>query len=884
MAPQPTRVPGRPLEVDPEAELDREIRFHLDKRIEEYLARGATPDQARRRALRKFGDLSEIRAEALSIDQRRYRREARADTMSALFSDVRYAFRSIRLSPGFSAMVAFTLALGIGATTVMYSVVDGVLLSPLPYPAADRLVALSDVQNSQDVTPNSYPEYLDWKERGAQVLSEVGAWFQAGAALTGAGEAEQVFGERMSANLPGMLGTTPLLGRSFQAADELLSSDRVVMLSEGLWRRRFGADPRISGRVLTLNGLPHTVIGVFPATARSRLPNELASGRATDYWSPLRLTAESAPRGLHFMYVMGRLRDGVDLARARSQMAAIAAALRKDNVTTHDVQVRLIQERILGDVGPMLTLLVASVAMLLLIACANVANLLLARAAARQREFGVRMALGASRARIVTQLLSESVVRAVLGGVLGIGLAFGGAAAMRAWLTIRLPRFEQVSIDGRVLGFAVLLSVLTGLGFGLVPGLRASRGDPRQALHEGGRGVFGSIRKDRFRRALIVGEVALSFILLVGAGLFIKSFGRLLGQPLGFNPDRLVTAYTALPARRYPDSSAQREFFRRELEAVSAIPGVEAAALASSLPIEGGVDGRIGIEGKTFSPDNSPMAEKRVVSNNYFQVMGARLVAGRLLDGRDAAGAPPVVIVNQSFARRWLPNENPVGKQVAFSWGTEGYQTIVGVIADMREGALDQPSNPAIYIPVEQRANDGMYLLLRSAVSPPALVGVVRKTLAGIDHDLPLSEVRTLSEVIRSGVASQTLSASILSTFAALALVLAAVGLYGVISYSVVQRTQELGIRAALGAQRRDLMRLMLRQGAGFVIAGIVIGVGGALGLTQLIAAQLYGVGPTDPLTFVLVALLLAAVTLAAAAVPALRATRADPLQVLRQD
>jgi putative ABC transport system permease protein len=396
--------------------------------------------------------------------------------------------------------------------------------------------------------------------------------------------------------------------------------------------------------------------------------------------------------------------------------------------------------------------------------------------------------------------------------------------------------------------------------------------------------VFGSIRKDRFRRALVVGEVALSFILLVGAGLFIKSFGRLLGQPLGFNPDRLVTAYTALPARRYPDSSAQREFFRRELEAVSAIPGVEAAALASSLPIEGGVDGSIGIEGKTFPPGNSPMAEKRVVSNNYFQVMGARLVAGRLLDGRDAAGAPPVVIVNQSFARRWLPNENPVGKKVAFSWGTEGYQTIVGVIADMREGALDQPSNPAIYIPVEQRANDGMYLLLRSAVSPPALVGVVRKTLAGIDHDLPLSEVRTLSEVIRSGVASQTLSASILGTFAALALVLAAVGLYGVISYSVVQRTQELGIRAALGAQPRDLMRLMLRQGAGFVIAGIVIGVGGALGLTQLIAAQLYGVGPTDPLTFVLVALLLAAVTLAAAAVPALRATRADPLQVLRQD
>jgi putative ABC transport system permease protein len=743
---------------------------------------------------------------------------------------------------------------------------------------------LSDVQGDQAGLPGSYPEYLDWKERGGQVFSELGAWFQAGASLTGAGDPERIFGERMSANLPGLLGVAPLLGRGFQPSDDLPSSDRVVMVSEGLWRRRFGSDPAILGRALSLNGIAHTVIGVFPATPGARLPNELASGRTTDYWAPLRLTPENAPRGLHLMFVVGRLRDGVNLPQARSEVAALAAALRADNVTTHGVTIVPVQERVIGNVGPLLSLLVAAVAMLLLIACANVANLLLARAALRQREFAVRVALGAGRARIVTQLLAESVTRAVLGGALGIALAYAGAAAMRAWLTIRLPRFEEVGIDGRVLAFSLLLSVLTGLGFGLVPGLRASRGDPRQSLHEGGRGMFGSIRKDRFRRALSVGEVALSFILLVGAGLLIQSFGRLLAQPLGFDPDRIVTAYTTLPASGYPDSTAQREFFRRELEAVSVLPGVQAAALASNLPVEGGVNGDVGIEGKEFPDGESPAAEKRVVSTNYFQVIGARLIAGRLLEVRDAAGAAPVVVVNQSFARRWLPQEDPIGKRVSFSWGTQGFQTIVGVIEDLREGALNQPNNPAVYIPVEQRGSDGMYLLVRSAVRPTDLMVVVRRTIAGIDPNLPVSEVRTLSDVIRADVASQSLSASILGTFAALALILAAVGLYGVILFSVVQRTQELGIRAALGAQRRDLMGLVMRQGAGFVVAGILLGLGGALALTRLLTSQLYGVEPHDPATFALVAVLLTGVTMAAVAVPAMRATRADPLQVLRQE
>jgi predicted permease len=472
----------------------------------------------------------------------------------------------------------------------------------------------------------------------------------------------------------------------------------------------------------------------------------------------------------------------------------------------------------------------------------------------------------------------------VTGGALGVAVAFAVNWAMRRFLVVRLPRFEQVAIDGRVLAFAVALSVLTGLAFGLVPGLRASRGDIRGALHEGGRGVFGSIRRDRLRRSLVIGEVALSFVLLVGAGLLIKSFGLLLAVPLGFDPERIVTSYVALPPGRYADSTKQRAFYRQALESMTSLPGVTAAAFASNLPIEGGVNGGVAIEGREFPSGEGPVAEKRIVSTNYFQVMRAKAVAGRLFDSREVAGGPPAAIVNQAFVRRWFPGANPIGKRVDFAWDTQGMQTIVGVVADVREGALDQAIAPAIYIPVEHRASSGMYLIVRSSIDARALMGAVQRKLHEIDRDLPLSEVRTLSAVMQTSVAGHTLTASILGTFAALALVLAGVGLYGVISYSVVQRTQELGIRAALGAQRVDLLRLVLRQGVGFVAAGFAIGLAASLGFGTLIAKQLYGIGPTDPATFALVAALLAAVALLATAVPAMRATRADPLRALREE
>src|SRR5688572_8912275 len=870
--------------ADVEAELDEELRFHLDMRREEYEASGATADEADRRALRKFGDVSFIRAQALTIDQRLNRRAARAETMSALLQDVRYALRTIRLTPAFTAVATLTLALGIGVTTVMFSVVDGVLLRPLPYASAEQLVSLSEIQESGDETPSAYPEYLLWKEQSRAVLSELGTRFQAQTTLSGSGEAEMLPGERMSANLPTMLGVTPLLGRSFRPEEELASAELVVMISEGLWRRRFAADSTIIGRALTLGGRPATVIGVFPATLRSRLPNELASGRRTDYWMPLRLTTTNAPAGLHFMYMAGRLKPGVTVEQVANRLNLVARQVSTEDNTVHGLRATPTATQVAGNTRDMLGLLVASVGILLLIACVNVANLLLARAAARTREFGIRLALGASRARIVNQLLAESVVRALLGGILGVGLAYGGVWAMRHGLQVSLPRFEAVTIDERVLAFTLLLSLLVGLVFGVAPALGAARGDPRTALGEAARGVFGSVRRDRFRRMLVTAEVALSFMLLVAAGLVLRSFERVLSVPLGFETRNVATAMVALPFSRYPDSTRQRTFFSELLSRLEAAPGVDAVGLTSSLPVEGGTNGGVQIEGKEVPPEQAPMAEKRIVSPGYLAAMQARVIKGRMFEEGDVSGAAPVVMVNEAFARKLLGGEEAVGKRAAFQWGITGMQTIVGVVADMREGALRDDVPPAIYIPVTQRSIDALCVVVRGTLPTSKLTAIVRETVSAMDPNLALAEVRTLDDILANGVATERVTASLVGMFAALALLLAAVGLYGVISYSVVQRTQELGVRAALGARQSDLMRLVFRQGTGVLIAGLAVGVVAAFGLSGFIARQLYGIGPRDPATFVVAGALLAIVALAATLVPALRATRSDPLQALRTE
>jgi putative ABC transport system permease protein len=866
-------------------EVDDEIRLHLELRVQQLVASGMPPDEARRRALAKFGPLAEARPRLRDAVRRREDRVHLRERLDALSHDFRAALRAVRATPGFTLVVVLTLALGIGANAAIFSVVDAVLLRPLPYARPEGLVVLGGGPSPREMFPASYPQLLDWRERTRGAFAAVGAYFTTQYTLTGRGEPEVIEGARVSADLPAMLGATVLVGRSFRADEEPRSGERVALLSEALWRRRFGADPGVLGQVLTLNGYQFTVIGVLRGGPGSTLPTGLATGRRTDLWTPLRLDAVGAPRGLNFLTVLARLKPGTDLARARAGARAASAALRGERVDDAEIQVQSLTERVAGDVRARLFLLLGAVGLVLLIACANVANLLLARAAAREREIAVRVALGAGRGRVVSQWMAESLLRALLGGAAGVGVAYAALAAVRRWLPARLPRFEEVGVDARVLVFALALSMATGLLFGIVPALRAAAQNPATLMREGGRGLAGGLRRDRVRAGLVVSEVALSFVMLVGAGLLIQSFARLARQERGFDEAHTLVAQVSLPSTRYPDTVRVAAFYRQLLERLAARPGVRGAATASNVPVEGGTNGGFEVEGLSFPKNDRPIAEKRVVSAGYFPLLRARLVAGRDFDARDVAGAPRVMIVNETFARRWLGGpQAAVGKRVGFLWEMEGMQTVVGVVANVREGPPDQPAVPAMYVAAAQLPFSSVNVLLRTDGDPLDAVAMLRREVLALDRDLPISQVRTLADIVAEGTARQRLSAALVGAFSALALLLAAVGLYGVVSYSVVQRTREFGIRSALGAQPADVVRLVLAQGAALVLIGLAAGLAMALALGRVLASQLFGIAPNDAATLAGVAALLAAVALAATAAPAVRATRLDPLLALRQE
>ena len=875
------------------AGVDEELAFHVAMKTEELVASGLDPVTARQRALQSFGGLAPVRDACIEIDERVLRRERRGDHMSNFVQDVRYALRNMRRTPGFTAVVALTLALGIGANTAMFSVVDAVLLKPLPYAQPERLAALVTVGADGNEIPSSFAEFQHWSRHGDGAFSSVAALFATSSTLTADdGEPMALVGARFSAALPRMLGVQPLAGRAFSTEEDGFSAERVVMISERLWRTRYSASDSILGRTITLNGSPWRVVGVYPSDARSTIPFPDVRTTPIDFWMPLRLDpASPSLYGLHFMYVVGQLRPGVSASDAGVWMArqpplaglqiAGSAAQRPNSL-----RVYRLSDVLLDNVERYLAILLGAVGFVLLIACVNVANLLLARAALRQREIAVRTALGAGRGRIVTQLLVESVIRALVGGALGVGVAYASLAASRAYLPARLPRFEEVQLDGRVLLFVIVVSLLTAIVFGLVPALRASRPDMVSTLREGGRGLAGSMRHDRLRRSLVVAEVALSFVLLVGAGLLIRSLDAILSVPRGFDSANILTAYVALPSSRYQDFTRQVAFFDQAVERVSRIPGVRSVAVTTSLPIEGGVSGGVDIPGSGFGPNDRPFAEKRVVSPNYFDALGARMMAGRAFQPTDRTGTEWVVVVNESFVRRYLPDGDPIGRMVDFLWETPPgvRQRIVGVVADIREQNLNQPSAPAIYIPATQRPIDGGYLLVRTSGPPMEMVSAVRREILAIDKLLPLRQVRTLDEVVEGGLSRQRFSASLLSAFSMLALFLAAIGIYGLISYGVTQRTSEFGIRAALGAQSGDIVRLVLAQGGILVVAGVVLGGAAALGLTRLLSSQLYEVSATDPASFILAAGVLVIVALLASALPSWRASRLDAARALRAD
>ena len=860
------------------ADVDDELRFHLEMRERDFLAAGLSPAAAREETLARFGDPDKVARWLRDHDTRKLRRSRRAQAMSDLLQDIRYGLRRLWKAPGFTLAVVLVLALGIGATTAIFSVIDAALLRPLPYPEAGRLVAVYGPGQN----PFSFPQYLDWK-RETEIFADLGTYWRTTYALTGAGEPELLKVGQMSASVPRMLGVVPRVGRLFSPAEDLPGSERVIMLSEGLWRRRFGGDPRILGRTLTLGEQPYTVIGIIPPGRRSTVPTALAAAQELDAWTSLRLNEKNAPRDLQFLDVLGRLRPGLGLAQAEQRTLSFARGLKEAVGTDQDVQLVPLERLVIGNARPLLIALAGAVAMVLLIACTNVANLLLARAAVRRREIAVRAALGAARGRLVRQLLVESLLLALLGGGAGVLVAWAGVAGLRALGPGSVPRLAEATVDAKILGFALVLSLCTGLLFGLLPALRASRADLGEVMKEGARGTGGPAR-ERLRGTLIVAEVALSFALLIGAGLLLRSLERLLAVDKGFDAEHVMTSYLLLPFNSYPEGHRQAAFFREVRERVQALPGVRTAGLVSDIPLGGGANGGFAIEGREYPRGKEPFAEKRIASPGYFETLRIPVLAGRVFSERDVAGAPPVVVVNQALAQRYFPGESPLGKHVDFRWDTKGMQEIVGVVGDVREQALHQPARPAIYIPHAQRPAEWAYLLVRTTGDPNSIVPSLRRVVAALDRNLPLAQVRPLEDVVAAGLADRRLAMALFGVFSVLSLVLAALGLYAVISYMVVQRRQEIGIRMALGARTEQVVRSVLSQGMALIGIGVIVGAIAALWLGRFLAGLVFGVGTTDPVTFGSVALLLATTAFLASMIPALRAAHVDPASVLRSE
>ncbi len=801
--------------------------------------------------------------------------------METLFQDIRYGIRTLARNPGFAAIAVIALALGIGANSAIFSVVNAVLLRPLQFEKPEQLVlvwekrmALGRVRN-----PASSPDFVDWRAQN-QVFEDMAAYAGRGFNLTGADEAERLEGAAVSPSMFTILRAQPRLGRVFQDDEAKTGQNAVVILGNGLWQRRFGADPDIAGKTVRLNDTPYTVIGVMPADFI--FPNS-----RTEVWVPLTFSPEDLnSRGSHFLNVVARLKSGVTLDEARENMNAIASSLEQQYQvnTGHGVNVFPLYEEVVSSARPALLVLLGAVAFVLLIACANVANLLLARGSTRQKEIAIRTALGARRGRIVRQLLTESVLLALAGGIVGTLLALWGLDLLLTVGTDSIPRAKEIKLDTTVLVFTLLVSFVTGLIFGIIPALQASKPNLNESLKEGSRGASASFFRNRVRSLFVIAEVAICLVLLIGAGLMIKSFARLLNVSTGFNPENVLTFNIALSNSKYNTSEQVTAFYQQTLERISALPGAQSAAAIAALPLAGGFGSRyFGIEGRPPQPPGQGFnANLNVSSPGYFQTMNIPLVAGRDFDERDVMKSPPVAVINQEMARRYWPDEDPIGKRLAV--GNDAWRMIVGVVGDVKQSTLDAETRPEMFWPYYQMGLTFATIAVRTSGEPEMLTASLRSEMQSIDKDLPLYNIKTMDKVVSESVSSRRLNVLLLGTFGGLALVLAAVGLYGVMSYSVTQRTREIGIRMALGANRSDVLRLVIGQGLILTLIGVAVGLGAAVGLTRLMSSLLYGVSATDSITFAFISLLLTGVASAASYIPARRAMKVDPMIALRYE
>jgi putative ABC transport system permease protein len=792
--------------------------------------------------------------------------------MTVFLQDIRYSLRMLHKNPGFTLVALVTLALGIGANTAMFSVVNSLLLRPLALADPDRIVLIQDIQPGAGATPSSYPEYLDWKER-APTFQQVAAYFSTTFSLTGEGEPEQLPAMRFSSSLLPMLGLKPALGRGFLPEEEAASAPPVAMISEGLWKRRFQARASILGEQIVLAGQPTTVVGVLP-------PDFTFVGKP-DVVIPLRLKTEWASRGLHFMTVLGKLRPGVDLDRARQEAEETAASLRLEGVTKHGIGLVPLQEYLVGPTRPALLALLGAVGLVLLIACANATHLLLARAATRRREIAIRLALGADRLRLLRLLLTEAFVLSLLGGSLGWLLGWWSVDLLVTAGPV-LPRSDEIHLDATVLAFTLGISLLTGLLFGLAPALQAAKDDFHAALKEGGGKSGAGASGGRLRSLLVVSEVALCAVLLIGAGLLVRSFVRVVGSEKGFDTSRVLAVDLLLPPS-VSDPARQAAFFEQLLERVRVLPGVEVASVVSHLPLGGdNTNSGLNIEGRSATPEEPPLADDRLIGADYFRALHIPVLRGRGFTPQDREGAPRVAIINESLARRFFPGQDPIGRRIDMNWKSSGWQEIVGVVGDVKHDGMDLPVSPTVYVPFLQTPDSGMTLVLRAKGDPLALVGAVRAQVYALDKNQPVSRLRTMEALVSESMGPRRFSMALAGGFAVLALLLAVVGIYGVIAYSVSQRFHEIGIRMALGARRADVLRLVVGQGFRLVLAGLALGLAAAFPLSRVLSRFLFDVSPSDPFTFAGIPLLLAGVALVASYLPARRAARIDPLTALR--
>ncbi|MDQ1557189.1 MAG: hypothetical protein QOD32_249 [Pyrinomonadaceae bacterium] len=823
--------------------------------------------------------------------------------MRTLLQDLRYGFRMLWKSPGFTLVTVLALALGIGANTAIFSVVNTVLLRPLPFERPEQLVLLWEThpfgkQLGYEHLPGSTANFTDWRRQQSELFEGMAALDSWNVALTGRDEPQRLTGVKASANLFSLLRVEPAAGRGFRAEDERPGANRVVVISHGLWQRRFGSDPSVLNQTLTLDGDSYTIVGIMPAAVTfpqdMGLPAFFDFSAKTDLWTPYALTDEETQnRGSHHIAVVGRLRDGVTIAQAETQLNNLALQLEAqypdDNKDWRVAAVSL-HEQVVGKSRLAILILLGAVGFVLLIACANVANLLLARATARQKEIAIRTALGATRWRVVRQMLTESVLLALVGGTLGVWLAMWGVDLLVALSPGNLPRPAEIGIDRRVLGYTFLISLATGVLFGLLPALHSSRPDFNDALKEGGRSGSASPRRQRARSLLVVSEVALALILLISAGLLLKSFVGLQNVQPGFAPDNLLTVEIGLPEQKYSDDKLIANFYRQLIARVQALPGVATVGAVSHLPLSGAeeIDG-FSVEGRPDSTETgfTQSADFRVVAPDYFRAMGIPLLRGRPFDARDRADAPGVMIIDEAFARRFFPGEDPLGKRVDEdgSRTRHSFFQVVGVAGSVKHSGLSADSRPTMYVSYEQSGWLSMTLTVRAAAGDPAnLAAAVRREVSAVDKDQPVTKISTMAETFARAVAPQRFNMLLLGIFAAVAMILATVGIYGVISYTVSQRSREMGIRIALGASRRDILKLVVGQAMLMALVGVAVGLAGALALTRFMSGLLYGVSATDPLIFVSISLLLAAVALVASYLPARRAMKVDPIIALHYE